>query len=174
MKKFTVSEDTEVVLNGKKYLLESGDKIVIGERFESDIQKATQTNASDVPEARHDLDQDPEGFETRRYDTIKNAIYNAKRAIELEGEGGDDYKSYANMMHDAIWEQTYDESLNDDDETLAKFLADMPDASSAPRSFLDWVGQFSWNDGPGMRFDRDSQPRDIPLGEVQYRRPRSR
>jgi len=29
MKKFTVSEDTEVVLNGKKYLLESGDKIVI-------------------------------------------------------------------------------------------------------------------------------------------------
>ena len=27
MKKFTVSEDTEVVLNGKKYLLESGDEI---------------------------------------------------------------------------------------------------------------------------------------------------
>jgi DNA-directed RNA polymerase subunit L len=31
MKKFTVTEDTEVVLNGKKYLLEAGDKIVINE-----------------------------------------------------------------------------------------------------------------------------------------------
>ena len=29
MKKFIVSEDTEVVLNGKKYLLEEGDKIAI-------------------------------------------------------------------------------------------------------------------------------------------------
>lgn len=31
MKKFTVSEDTEVVLNGKKFLLEKGDKITINE-----------------------------------------------------------------------------------------------------------------------------------------------
>jgi len=36
MKKFTVSEDTEVVLDGKKYLLESGDKIVLEWMSEED------------------------------------------------------------------------------------------------------------------------------------------
>ena len=36
MKKFIVSEDTEVVLNGKKYLLEAGDKIgVYGHKVHS-------------------------------------------------------------------------------------------------------------------------------------------
>ena len=34
MNKFIVSEDTEVVLNGKRMLLEKGDKIVINEMYE--------------------------------------------------------------------------------------------------------------------------------------------
>jgi hypothetical protein len=41
MKKFTVSEDVEIVANGQRILLEKGDKIVINE--ETDLSNAIQS-----------------------------------------------------------------------------------------------------------------------------------
>jgi len=57
MKKFTVSEDTEVVLDGKRMLLEAGDELGMGDEPE-DINDEPE-GINDEPEGIND---EPEGM----------------------------------------------------------------------------------------------------------------
>lgn len=66
-KVFTVSEDTEIILNGKKFLLESGDKIIL----EDDIDSMPSSTQED-----DEFDHDADDYlpQTLEFPTDKNQL----------------------------------------------------------------------------------------------------
>jgi hypothetical protein len=110
--KFIVSENTEVILDGKKFLLEKGEEITINERFD---------------------DGDVDGYDIYDdylvLDSLIKIINLARKNIgNIGATTPSDYKDYALELYGEIIDIIgYENRYN------------IPDPSSTPRAFYEWI-----------------------------------
>jgi len=117
MKKFVVSEDTEVVLNGKKFLLESGDEIGFEDDEDDDI-KATNLGYKFIYGTKEWDKVREEGFELSD-EMIDDLALRAMKFLASEHrdlmkrlskqEIHEVFGDIKNMMHEECYREWYDD-----------------------------------------------------------------